>query len=73
MTFFDGADREFAKAERHFLRSSAPRDQWIRGQIAAIAPAGTARVQFQVLLNARGLKTGSLLFSDPSLVVLDAQ
>jgi hypothetical protein len=73
MTFFDEAGREFAKAERHFLRSSAPRDQWIRGQIAAIAPAGTARVQFQMLLNARGLKTGSLLFSDSSLVVMEAQ
>ena len=73
MTFLDEAGREFAKAERHFLRSSGPRDQWILGQIAAIAPAGTARVQFQVLLNARGLKTGSLLFSDPALVVMNAQ
>jgi hypothetical protein len=73
MTFYDEAGREFAKAERHFLRSSGPRDRWIRGQIAAIAPAGTAHVQFQVLLNARGLNTGSLLFSDPSLVVLDTR
>ncbi len=73
MMFLDEAGHEFARAERHFLRSSAPRDQWIRGQIAAIAPAGTARVQFQALLNARGLKTGSLLFSAPSLVVMDAR
>jgi len=72
VVFLDAAGREFARAERHFLRSSAPRGQWIRGQIAAIAPAGTARVQFQVLLNARGLKTGSLLFKDPSLVVMEA-
>lgn len=72
MMFLDEAGREFARAERHFLRSSAPRGQWIHGQIAAVAPAGTARIQFQVLLNARGLKSGSLLFTDPSLVVLEA-
>ena len=72
VTFLDEAGREFAKAERHFLRSSGPREQWVLGRIAAIAPAGTARVQFQVLLNARGLRTGSLWFNDPALAVMDA-
>ena len=65
--------REFAQAERHFLRAGAPRNQWIRGQIAAIAPPGTVAVQFQVLFNARGLKTGTLLFTDAALLVREAE
>jgi hypothetical protein len=69
LVFLDAAGREFATAERHFLRAGAPRGQWLGGQIAAIAPPGTVRVQFQALLNARGLRTGSLLFKDPALVV----
>lgn len=69
MVFEDAAGREFARAERHFLRAAAPRGQWIRGQVAAIAPRGTAAVCFQVLLNARGLEAGALLFKDASLVV----
>ncbi len=71
--FLDEAGREFAKVPRQFLRSSGPRDQWILGQIAAIVPAGTPRIEFQVLRNARALRTGSLLFNDPAIVVMDAQ
>jgi hypothetical protein len=69
VVFEDAEGREFAQAERHFLRAAAPRGRWIRGQVAAIAPRGTAAVCFQVLLNARGLEAGALLFKDASLVV----
>lgn len=69
VVFLDADGRQFAQAERHFLRATAPRDRWVRGQIAAIAPAGTARLQFQALLNARGLRSGSLLFHKPVLMV----
>ncbi len=69
MVFLDADGREFAGAERHFLRASAPRGQWIRGQIAALAPPGTTRVTFQALLNARGLKTGSVCFTEAALVL----
>ena len=67
----DAAGREFAMAERHFLSASSPRDQWIRGQIAALAPPGTVRVRFQALLNARGLPSGALLLRAASLTIVD--
>lgn len=34
---------------------------------------GTAAVQFRVLLNVRGLKAGTLLFTDAALVVREAE
>lgn len=71
VVFLDAEGRQFAQAERHFLRSSAPRDRWVRGQIAALAPAGSVRVQFQILLNARGLQTGAVLFDDPALFIAE--
>lgn len=70
LVFLDASGAQFATAERHFLRATAPRDQWIRGQIAARAPSGTVAVQFQLLLNARGLKTGSVLFGDAGLFIV---
>ena len=70
LVFLDASGGQFATAERHFLRATAPRDQWIRGQIAARAPPGTVAVQFQVLLNARGVRTGSVLFGDAGLFIV---
>ena len=67
--FLDAAGREFAGAERHFLRAEAPKNHWVRGQIAALAPPGTMALRFQVLLNARGQKSGSLLVNDAVLSI----
>jgi hypothetical protein len=71
--FLDAAGREFARAERHFLRAETPKNRWVRGQIAALAPPGTAALRFQVLLNARGQKSGSLLVNDAVLSVAKPQ
>jgi hypothetical protein len=67
ITFLDTAGREFASAERHFLRADSPKDLWVHGQIAAVAPPGTVAVRFQVLLNARGQRTGVILVDDARL------
>lgn len=71
--FLDAAGREFASAERHFLRAEAPKYRWVRGQIAALAPPGTMALRFQVLLNARGQKSGSLLVNDAVLSITKPQ
>lgn len=72
LVFVNHAGREFAKAERHFLREGSPVDRFVEAGIAAIAPPGTAAVRCQVLLNACGLPTGSIVADDAVLVVLDA-
>ena len=72
IVFVDCDGREFAKAERHFLRDGSPVDRFVEAGIAAIAPAGTAAVRCQVLLNACGLPTGSIVADDAVLVVVDA-
>ena len=69
IVFLDAAGREFATAERHFLRFDSAREGWVRGQIAAVAPPGTVAVRFQILLNARGEKSGSLLVDDACLSI----
>jgi hypothetical protein len=72
IVFVDRDGREFAKAERHFLREGSPVDHFVKAGIAAIAPAGTAAVRCQVLLNACGLPTGSIVADDAAMVVVDA-
>lgn len=69
ITFLDTAGHEFASAERRFLPAEAPKSHWVRAQIAAEAPPGTFALRFQVLLNARGQKSGALLVDDASLSV----
>jgi hypothetical protein len=72
LVFVNHAGREFAKAERHFLREGSPVDRFVEAGIAAIAPPGTEAVRCQVLLNACGLPTGSIVADDAVLVVVDA-
>lgn len=72
LVFVDRAGREFARAERHFLREGSPVDQFMKVGIAAIAPPGTAGVRCQVLLNACGLPTGGIVVDDAAMVVVDA-
>jgi hypothetical protein len=70
LMFVDDSGREFAKAERHCLRTGSPADRFIETGIAAVAPAGTVAVRYQVLLNAYGLPTGSIVADDAALVVV---
>lgn len=69
ITFLDTAGHEFASAERRFLPAEAPANHWVQAQIAAEAPPGTVALRFQVLLNARGQKSGAILVGDASLSV----
>ena len=73
IVFLDTAGHEFARAERHFLRADAPKNQWVHGQIAAEAPPGTVALRFQVLLNARGQKSGAILVDDARLSLAPAE
>jgi hypothetical protein len=72
LVFVDQAGREFAKAERHFLRAGSQADRFIETGIAAVAPDGTVAVRHQVLINACGLPTGSIVADDAALVVVDS-
>lgn len=70
-TFIDAAGRQFASAERHFLKHAGPLGEFVEGRLAAKAPAGTVALQFQVLLAAAGLETGSIVVDDAKLVIID--
>jgi hypothetical protein len=71
IAFIDEKGVEFGGAERHFLKVGGPDDRFVEGRISAIAPQGTHGVNYTVLLNACGLSTGSLVFDDAKLVVVD--
>lgn len=69
LVFLDTAGRAFAHAERYFLRAGSRVGEFVEGEIAALAPAGTATIQCQVLLNACGKETGSIVTDDVSLLI----
>lgn len=69
ISFLDGGGREFATASRHFLLASARPGSPVTGNVAAFAPAGTRQVQYQLMLSARGQPNGTVIFSDPKLLV----
>lgn len=69
LVFADAAGRAFAQAERYFLRSGSKAGEFVEAGIAALAPAGTATVQCQVLLNACGMPTGSIVVDDAALLI----
>jgi hypothetical protein len=69
LAFLDAAGRQFASAERHFLRGSGVSDRFVAGKLAAEAPPGTVAVRFQVLLTAAGRTTGSIVIDDAKLVI----
>jgi len=61
--------RQFASAERYFLRAGTGTRGFVEADIAALAPARTVAVQCQVLLNACGIPTGSLIVDDAVLKI----
>lgn len=69
LVFVDAAGRAFAQAERYFLRAGSRVGEFVEGEIAALAPVGTATVQCQILLNACGVATGSVVADDATLLV----
>jgi hypothetical protein len=69
LVFADAAGRAFAQAERYFLRSGSKAGEFVEAGIAVLAPAGTATVQYQVLLNACGMPTGSIVVDDAALLI----
>jgi len=71
IVFLNAEGREFAFAVHRFLYPEEPTSHFVQAQVAAFAPAGTKAVQFQMMLNARGLTTGAVVFDDASLVIAD--
>jgi hypothetical protein len=69
LIFADAAGRDLGQAERHFLRAGSAVNEFTEGRIAAEAPAGTMAVKWQVLLNASGLPTGSIVVDDAALAI----
>ena len=69
LVFVNTQGQQFASAERYFLRAGEGATGFVEAAIAAQAPAGTATVQCQVLLNACGTPTGSLIVDDAALLV----
>jgi hypothetical protein len=69
LVFTTAEGRELGQAERHFLRAGSAVDQFVEGRIAAEAPAGTMAVMWQVLLNASGLPTGSIVVDAATLAI----
>ena len=73
LNFIDADGREFASAERHFLRARGPIDRFVEGKLAAEVPPGTVAVRFQALLTAAGLSTGSIVVDDAKMVIADTR
>ncbi len=71
ITFLDANGREVTegKTERHFLRANEPTDRWVHAQVSTIAPPSTKGVRLTLLVNARGISSGSVLFDDAALTV----
>lgn len=67
LVFLDERGRAFASAERYFLRAGSPPGEFVDARIAVLAPPGTVGVQYQFLLNARGLPGGSVIMDDAVL------
>lgn len=67
--FVDRAGREISCAFRHFLGAGGLVGEFTEGRVAAVAPAGVAAIRCQVLLNACGELTGSVVVDDVAVVV----
>jgi hypothetical protein len=72
ISFLDSGGREFATASRHFLLSTARPGATVTGNVAAFAPAGTRMIVYQLMLSARSQPNGTVIFSDPRLLIADA-
>jgi ferric-dicitrate binding protein FerR (iron transport regulator) len=72
LAFIDAEGREFACATRRFLNAGSIPDRFEQATVAAKAPTGASGVQVQLILNATGLKSGSIIFDDASLMIGNA-
>jgi ferric-dicitrate binding protein FerR (iron transport regulator) len=72
IVFVNAQGHEFAYAMQRFLRAgSTSAGRYVQAQVAAFAPEGTRGVQFQAMLNAQSLASGTVLFDDAALVIAD--
>jgi hypothetical protein len=67
VVFRDASGGEVAAAERRFLWADDPVDCYIPGRLVVRAPAEAVAIDFQVMLNAAGLATGTVLLDDARL------
>lgn len=72
IVFEDESGREIGFAMRSFLGSQSPPNRFERVEAAAIAPAGTKRLQVQLMLRTAGQNSGTVIFDDAGLIVADA-
>jgi anti-sigma factor RsiW len=74
IAFRDERGREFATTfRRHVPDRGRPSPASATVRVAAVAPAGTRSVELQLLLSARGLSAGTVVFENPALRVSAAK
>jgi hypothetical protein len=71
IAFKDREGRDFAFACRRFLGPDSEPGRFEPVQVAAIVPPGTARMQFQIMLQSDLQDAGSVIFDDGSLVITE--
>lgn len=71
IVFEDESGREIGFAMRPFLGPHSQPGRFERAEAAAIAPAGTKRVQIQLMLRTGRQVGGSVLFDDAGLIVAE--
>jgi hypothetical protein len=71
IAFKNAEGRDFAFAVQRFVGPGSLPGRFLSAQIAAIAPHGTQRVQFQLLLHSDLQDSGSVIFDDASLSISD--
>jgi ferric-dicitrate binding protein FerR (iron transport regulator) len=71
LAFVNGKGREFAFAMRRAPLRDVPPGEFVRVEMAAVAPPGTTSLQFQVMLQTHRRGSGSVLFDDASLSIME--
>ena len=71
IAFKNKEGRAVAFAVQRFAGPDSGPGRFERVEVAALAPEGTNRVQVQLLLQSALLESGSMLFDDASLVIVD--
>jgi len=71
ITFINAQGRDFGFALQRFLSTQSQPNQYEQTQVAAIAPPGTQRVQLQLMFQTHLRETGTVLFDDAALAIVD--
>lgn len=69
LVFKNHQKQDFAFAAKYFQFGGEQLDKFVQVEVAAIAPPGTTAVSFQLLMNSRNEKSGTVIFDDAVLRV----